>query len=185
MVVSPIGNRFIELIQGDIVEQAVDILVTAANSELKGGGGVDAAIHRAAGAELLAACRKIGGCVTGKAVITPAFNLERQKIRAIIHAVGPIWQGGMHGEAKHLESAYNSSLILAEHARAISLAFPSISTGAYGYPIEPAATIALKTVADFLATEAASLQRICFVLFDVKSYAIYQKALKQLQKSTT
>lgn len=133
----------IEIIQGDITTLDVDAVVNAANRALQGGGGVDGAIHRAAGAELLAACREIGGCPTGEARITPGFALPA---RWVIHAVGPVWRDGRAGEAALLESAYRNALELAAAHAVESIAFPAISTGIYGFPKDQAAHIALRTM---------------------------------------
>ncbi|MBN2056786.1 O-acetyl-ADP-ribose deacetylase [bacterium] len=168
-----IGHRSVRLVQGDITVQTVDAIVTAANSGLRGGGGVDGAVHRAAGPELLEACRAIGHCPTGSAVITPAFNLEAEYV---IHAVGPIWSGGNRNEAALLAGAYHSSLALAENRGCASLAFPSISTGVYGYPVDLAAPIALQVITSFLADSADHLERVFMVLFDGKTLKAYQEA---------
>ena len=163
----------VELVQGDITQIQADVLVTAANAGLRGGGGVDGAIHGAAGCKLLDACRKIGGCPTGSAVMIDAFELRERGVKNVIHAVGPIWQGGDQGEAELLKSAYHASLMLAENAALKSIAFPSISTGVYGFPLEKAAPLALKVVRDFCTEEPVSLKKVTFVLFDEKTYAIF------------
>ena len=131
----------IEVIQGDITHLDVDVIVNAANESLLGGGGVDGTIHRAAGPQLLEACRKLQGCLTGEAKITPGFRL---KAKWVVHTPGPVWQEGGSGEAALLESCYRNSFRLAREKRAASIAFPCISTGVYGYPKEPAARVALK-----------------------------------------
>lgn len=172
-----IAGRRIELVQGDITEQRVDAIVTAANAGLRGGGGVDGAVHRAAGPSLLAACREIGGCETGAAVITPAFDLEVQGVRHVIHAVGPVWQGGDMDEEALLVGAYFRSLGLAVDNDCASIAFPSISTGVYGFPIEIAAPIAIEVAAAFLGGEAGSLRCITFILFDAGTYSAFAQAL--------
>ncbi|WP_261663389.1 macro domain-containing protein [Deinococcus sp. Marseille-Q6407] len=136
----------LSLVQGDITRQPADAIVTAANSGLRGGGGVDGAVHAAAGPELLAALRPIGGTPTGTAVITPAFRLEARGVRWVIHAVGPVWHGGGRGEAGQLAGAYRQSLDLAAEAGAHSVAFPLISAGVYGYPLEGALDIALSAL---------------------------------------
>ncbi len=169
----------IRLELGDITRVRADALVTAANSQLKGGGGVDGAIHRAAGPELLAACRRLGGCPTGSARITPAFGLAPLGVRYVIHAVGPIWQDGRAGEDELLASAYRESLELAAAHGCRSIAFPAISTGVYGYPIELAAPIALCTVRDFFAGSAQP-EYALFVLFGAGSHAAFARALKDL-----
>jgi O-acetyl-ADP-ribose deacetylase (regulator of RNase III) len=133
-----IGGRRLVLVRGDITEQSCDALVTAANEGLWGGGGVDGAIHRAAGPRLIEACRAIGGCPTGSAVITPAFDLEENGVGFVIHAVGPIWNGGAEGEPEALHGAYERSLELAEEKGCASLAFPSIGTGIHGFPLDRA-----------------------------------------------
>jgi len=174
----PNGRR-IALRQGDITTFAPDAMGNAANSGLRGGGGVDGAIHRAAGPALMAACRKIGGCPTGSAVITPAGNL---RARYVIHAVGPVWKGGNHGEARLLASAYRTAMQLADQAACRTLALPSLSTGVYGYPLQPAARIALTTVWEFLHSQARSLEEIYWVLFDGRTYGVYREALENLAR---
>lgn len=151
----------ITVVQGDITTQQVDAIVNAANSSLLGGGGVDGAIHRAAGPQLLAACRGIGGCPAGEARITPGFRLPA---RWVIHTVGPVWQGGAHGEDGLLASCYRNSLALAVAYQVRTLAFPQISTGVYGFPLRRAAGIALAAITDFLARNAtlAEVRCVCF-----------------------
>lgn len=166
----------LELIQGDIAAQRTCAVVTAANKELAGGGGVDGAIHRAAGPELLRAIRQIGGTPTGTAVITPAFRLEEQGVRFVIHAVGPVWKGGNAGEPALLASAYQRSLELAATHGCSSVAFPSISTGVYGYPPELAAGVALGTIQDFLRTHPQMTVRI--VLYGNQNLQVFQEALR-------
>lgn len=161
----------IELTVGDITTLSVDAIVNAANSALRGGGGVDGAIHRAAGPELLAYLRRFDKCPTGSAVITPGFNL---RARFIIHAVGPVYGGGHAGEAKLLASAYDASFRLAQAEKSIrSIAFPAISTGVYGYPKDEAARIALSR----MRAHEAELDRIVACLFDAESAEIYRKLL--------
>ncbi len=166
----------LELVQGNIVEQDMDAIVNAANSTLLGGGGVDGAIHRAGGPEILEQCRKLGGCPTGEARITGGGRL---KARSVIHAVGPRYGGGGHREAELLASAYRSSLELASQRHFRSVAFPSISTGAYGYPLEEAARVALRTVIDYLR-QRPGIELVRFVLFGQGSYDAYCAALEDL-----
>lgn len=174
------GAATIRLLQADITTLEVDAIVTAANSGLRGGGGVDGAVHRAAGPELLQACRMAGGCPTGSAVITGSFNLARRGVRHVIHAVGPIWRGGRQRERKLLAGAYQASLELAERNECRSLAFPSISTGVYGFPLEQAAPIALGTCRKFLDTGPVNLRLVVFALFDEQTLSVFSKALEQL-----
>lgn len=171
-----IGSTTLFLTKGDITQEETDAIVNAANSRLAGGGGVDGAIHRAGGPKIMEECRKIGGCPTGSAVITTGGNL---KAKYVIHTVGPIYKDGKHHEAKLLASAYQKSLELAIKNGIKTLAFPSISTGAYGYPINEAAEIALKAVIDFLkANKGLSLVR--FVLFSDRDWEVYKKTLERL-----
>ncbi|MBI4583352.1 MAG: O-acetyl-ADP-ribose deacetylase [Planctomycetes bacterium] len=165
----------IEIVQGNIVNQQVDAIVNAANTTLLGGGGVDGAIHRAAGPELLAECRSLGGCPTGEARITSGYRLPA---RHVIHTVGPVYRDGRHREPELLASAYRSSLALAEEYRCRTLAFPAISTGAYGYPKEEAARIATSAVAAWLE-EHALPEKVTFVLFSAEDYNIYEKFVKK------
>jgi O-acetyl-ADP-ribose deacetylase (regulator of RNase III) len=162
----------LDIIEADITTLDVDAIVNAANRTLLGGGGVDGAIHRAAGPELLAACRTLGGCATGEAKITRGYRL---KARAIIHTVGPIWQGGAAGEAVLLANAYANSLKLARAHGLSSLAFPAISTGAYGFPADLAADIALTTVLDAL-TGDQHFRRVVFCCFGAASRAQHERA---------
>ncbi|MFC1873817.1 O-acetyl-ADP-ribose deacetylase [Chloroflexota bacterium] len=166
------------VIQGDITLQASDAIVNAANSSLMGGGGVDGAIHRAGGPAILKECRQIvalqGRFPAGKAVMTDGGNL---KARFVIHTVGPIWHGGNSGEPGLLASAYRESLKLAAESKLGSISFPSISTGAYGYPVTEAAGIALTTVASFLKESTSSLKTVVFVLFDSATLQSYSVAL--------
>lgn len=168
-----IGGSRIELVRGDITRQDTDAIVNAANSGLRGGGGVDGAIHRAGGPAILAACAKLGGCATGEAKLTTAGNL---KARFVVHAVGPIYRGGTHGEPELLASAYRRSLEVAAEHGVTSIAFPSISTGAYGFPIAAAARIATDTVVQFLRA-SADIALVRFVLFSDADLAAYEKAL--------
>jgi O-acetyl-ADP-ribose deacetylase (regulator of RNase III) len=167
------AKTIIEDVQGDITKQDVDAIVNAANTTLLGGGGVDGAIHRAAGRELLEACRQIGGCATGDARITPGFRLVA---RHVIHTVGPVWNGGARGEPGQLRSCYEQSLALAVEHQLRSIAFPSISTGAYGYPIEQAARIAVDTVRGHAAS-AKPLVLVRFVCFSADDLEVYESLL--------
>ncbi|MBD3236019.1 MAG: O-acetyl-ADP-ribose deacetylase [Candidatus Eisenbacteria bacterium] len=166
----------IELVQGDITREACDAIVNAANQSLLGGGGVDGAIHRAAGPELLAECRTLGGCETGDAKITGGYALPAEHV---IHTVGPVYHGGEKGEPELLASAYRRSLEVAREHGLRSVAFPSISTGAYRFPIERAARIALCTVRAHLEDET-SIERVRFVLFGDRDYAAYEEALGEV-----
>lgn len=163
----------IELWQGDLTHLAVDALVNAANSSLLGGGGVDGAIHRAAGPELLAACRRLGGCPSGEARLTPGFRLPA---RYVIHTVGPVWRGGGQGEAELLAACYRNSLALAERHGLASIAFPAISCGIYGYPPEQAATIAL-TELRRPRPAGSSLRLALLVAFSADMAALYRRLL--------
>ena len=158
-------------IQGDITTLAVDAIVNAANSSLLGGGGVDGAIHRAAGPELLAACRPLHGCPPGQAKITPGFRLPA---RFVIHTVGPVWRGGHAGEPAILASCYSSSLALAARHELRSIAFPCISTGVYGYPLELAAQVAVDTCRAFLAQHPAPPLAITFCCFSRADLLVYE-----------
>ncbi|MGD9763619.1 MAG: O-acetyl-ADP-ribose deacetylase [Candidatus Binatia bacterium] len=169
----------IQLVRGDITEQDTDAIVNAANTTLLGGGGVDGAIHRAGGPEIIAECRRLGGCATGEAKITSGGRLNA---RYVIHAVGPVYRDGRHGEAELLASAYRSSLALASQHGLRSVAFPSISTGAYRYPIAGAARIALGAVADYLNAHA-EIELVRFVLFTEADLASYREAASELLPS--
>jgi O-acetyl-ADP-ribose deacetylase (regulator of RNase III) len=165
----------LEARQVDIVTLAVDAIVNAANTTLLGGGGVDGAIHRAAGPQLLDECRKIGGCPTGEARITLGYKLPA---RHVIHTVGPVWSGGRRGEPEQLASCYRESLKLAASHSLKTIAFPAISCGAYGYPLEQAVTIAVRECARFAATNPLP-EKIVFACFDNASLAAYDNELKR------
>jgi len=159
---------------GDITKESVDAIVNAANSGLRGGGGVDGAIHRAGGSKIMEECRKIGGCPPGQAVFTTGGNLPA---RYVIHTVGPIYRGGQRGEEETLQNAYINSLSLALQNNIRSLAFPSISTGVYGYPIEKAAQVVLKTCLQYIE-EYQDFDMVNFVLFSQNDYDVYVKTLR-------
>jgi O-acetyl-ADP-ribose deacetylase (regulator of RNase III) len=161
----------IEILCGDITKLDVDAIVNAANTTLLGGGGVDGAIHRAAGPELLSECRTLGGCEPGQAKITRAYRLPA---RFVIHTVGPIWRGGKHDEARTLANCYRNSLQLAVENEIKTIAFPAISCGAYGYPIEEAAHIALKTTHEFLAV-SDEIWKVIFVVWGEDIYDAYRR----------
>jgi len=171
-----IGNSILALIQGDITGEETDALVNAANSGLVGGGGVDGAIHRAGGPAIMAECREIGGCTPGQAVITTGGNL---KARYVIHTVGPVYRGGSHGEAEILASAYRESLKLASARKLKSLAFPAISAGVYGYPLQEAARIALSTVVDYLKTRQ-DVELVRFVLYGRTTFDTFSAVFRDL-----
>ena len=175
MVTQTINGVTLALLRSNIVEVQADAIVNAANAALAGGGGVDGAIHRAGGPTIMEQCQKIGGCPTGSAVATAAGNL---KARYVYHAVGPIY-GYQSDEKQLLAGAYQSCLNLAEQHQIKSIAFPSLSTGAYGYPVKLAAPIALATVIEHIK-KPTSLQQVMFVLFDQKTYAAYEQALTRL-----
>jgi O-acetyl-ADP-ribose deacetylase (regulator of RNase III) len=166
-------NGRIEIIRGDITKVGVDAIVNAANTTLLGGGGVDGAIHRAAGPELIAECRTLSGCEPGEAKITGGYRLPA---RFVIHTVGPIWRGGRHDEARTLANCYRNSLQLAAENDIKTIAFPAISCGAYGYPIEEAAHIALKTTHDFLAIND-TIEKVMFVLWGGDVYDAFRQFL--------
>lgn len=168
--------KMIKVVQGDITKMKVDAIVNAANTTLRGGGGVDGAIHRAAGPELDIACARFHGCNTGEARITPGFRLPA---RYVIHTPGPVWHGGNHGESSLLHNSYFNSLQLAEQNQCETVAFPSISTGVYSYPLDAAAQVALTTIKEFLQT-SKSVQTVFMVCFDSQTLAAYQQAYQQL-----
>jgi O-acetyl-ADP-ribose deacetylase (regulator of RNase III) len=176
-------TRVIEIIQGDITKVAVDAIVNAANSSLLGGGGVDGAIHRAGGPEIVEECREIrakqGGCKTGEAVMTTAGQLTA---KYVIHTVGPVWQGGTRGEAELLANCYKNSLALAIAHEVKSIAFPSISTGIYGYPVEQACQIALRETMSFLEKDKR-LGRVVFVCFSAADRQVYETTYVTLKAS--
>jgi len=164
----------IQIVRSDITKLDIDAIVNAANTTLLGGGGVDGAIHRAAGPELLAECRTLGGCRPGEAKITRGYRLPA---RSVIHTVGPIWRGGEHDEARTLANCYRNSLQLAVENEIKTIAFPAISCGAYGYPIEEAAHIAFKTTREFLAM-TDEIQKLIFVVWGADVYDAYKKMTK-------
>ena len=166
----------IQLIQSDITKLDVDAIVNAANSSLRGGGGVDGAIHRAAGYQLLEECIKLGGCPAGEAKITKGYNLNA---RFVIHTVGPIWYGGNNNESELLAGCYRKSLLLAVENNCTSVAFPNISTGIYGFPKELAANIAILEVQSF-SNVNKSVNKVMFCCFNSENFLIYQRLLKKL-----
>jgi len=174
-----VGQATLELVEGDLTRQDTEAIVNAANSSLLGGGGVDGAIHRAGGPKILAECRQLGGCPTGEARLTTGGNLQA---RYVIHTVGPIYRDGLHREPELLASCYRESLKLAAAKGLTSLAFPSISTGAYGYPMAAAARIALKTTLDYLKAHP-EIKLVRFVLFGRPAYEVYAQALTELTGS--
>jgi len=176
-----VGNAGIYLIRGDITDMSTDTIVNAANSTLMGGGGVDGAIHRKGGLKMLEECKRVrntewpDGLPTGEAVMTSGGNL---KAKYVIHTVGPIWRGGIYDEPKLLAQAYHNSLRLAVSMGLKTMAFPSISTGAYGYPLEKASEIAITTVREFL-TKEDRLDKVVFVLFTERDFKVYRKKAKE------
>ncbi len=178
-----IGKATLELVEGDITQQDTEAIVNAANPSLLGGGGVDGAIHRAGGPAILEECRKLGGCAPGDAKITTGGRL---RARYVIHTVGPVYrQEGSARAAQLLSSAYRRSLEVAAEHDVKSIAFPSISTGAYGYPMEEAAPIALQTVIDYLENQQNGIQLVRFVLYGQRAYTTYVQALQRLLAQRT
>jgi len=171
-----INESTLELVQGDITQQDTDAIVNAANTSLLGGGGVDGAIHRAAGPQLLAECRALGGCETGSAKITRGYKL---RAKHVIHAVGPVYRDGKHDEPALLASAYRTCLELASKNQCASIAFPAISTGIYGYPTQAAARVAFRAIIDYLS-EHPEIKLVRYVLFDAHAFAAHQQTLEQL-----
>ena len=171
-----INESRLELVEGDITEQDTEAIVNAANPTLLGGGGVDGAIHRAAGPKLLEECRTLGGCQTGDAKITKGYRL---KAKYVIHTVGPVYHRDGPRAPELLASAYRRSLEVASENNVRSVAFPSISTGAYGYPMEEAAPIALRTVIDYLKTHT-DIELVRFVLYGQRAYEVYERALQSI-----
>lgn len=165
----------IELIQDDITKLEVDAIVNAANKSLLGGGGVDGAIHRAAGSELLEECKTLNGCETGEAKITKGYRLPS---KFVIHTVGPVWHGGQSNESELLTNCYKNSLKLALENNIKTIAFPNISTGVYGFPKDKAAEIAIKTVTGFLNQNNNRIEKVYFVCFDNENYSLYKELLK-------
>ena len=171
-----INDSFLELLGGDITEQDTDVIVNAANTSLLGGGGVDGAIHRAAGPQLLEECRTLGGCTTGDAKLTRGYNL---KAKFVIHAVGPVYRDGRHNERALLASAYRRSLEIAAEHHLDSVAFPAISTGAYGYPLEAAARVALQTIIDFVRDHPQP-RLVRVVLFGPRALQVHERIAQEL-----
>jgi O-acetyl-ADP-ribose deacetylase (regulator of RNase III) len=166
----------IAVVQGDITKQEVDAIVNAANTSLLGGGGVDGAIHRAAGPQLLEECRGLGGCSTGDAKITKGYNLPAQWV---IHTVGPVWQGGNHNEDELLANCYRNSLALAEQYSIKTIAFPAISTGVYSFPLERSTRIAVSEVKSFLERNS-SLEKVLLVCFSERDYQCYLDTVQEI-----
>ena len=171
-----INKSILELVEGDITKEATEAIVNAANSGLRGGGGVDGAIHRAGGPQIMEECRKIGGCPTGNAVITSGGLL---KAKYVIHAVGPIYHGGEKGDAEFLAGAYLNSLKRASENKILSISFPSLSTGAYGYPFDEAAPVALKTIIEYLKVHE-DIELVRIVLFGAEALRAYESALTDI-----
>ena len=171
------GTTLLEVVEGNIVTMSFDAIVNAANSSLLGGGGVDGAIHRAAGKDLVFECRMLGGCKTGEAKVTKGYDLPAQWI---IHTVGPVWRGGDNGEPDLLASCYRQSLERAAEIGARSVGIPAISTGIYGYPLDRAADVAVRTVRECIASRPEAFDRIAFVCYDSKASAGFEAALHAL-----
>jgi len=169
-------NR-IEVVEGDITKQRMDAIVNAANTTLLGGGGVDGAIHRAAGPALLEECRTLGGCPSGQAKITTGHKLPA---KWVIHTVGPVWRDGLHGEEELLASCYRNSLALAEQKGVRTIAFPSISTGAYGFPMDKAARIAVAEIKKFLERKS-SIKKVVLVCFGKSAFDIHREAFAEIR----
>ncbi len=174
-----IGTSNLELVQGDITHQDTDAIVNAANESLLGGGGVDGAIHRAAGPQLLDECRTLGGCKTGSAKITRGYRL---KAKHVIHAVGPVYRDGKHNEPALLASAYRTSLELASKNKCASIAFPAISTGVYGYPMDDAARVAFRTIIDYVS-EHPEIKLVRYVLYDKRAFETHARVLQEVLAS--
>jgi len=172
------GYDRIELVEGDITRQHTDAIVNAANKTLLGGGGVDGAIHRAAGPDLLEECRSLGGCPVGEARITKGYRLP---VKYVIHTVGPVYRGGGHGEPELLARCYRNSLDIAASNRIKTISFPSISTGAYGYPMEDAARIALEIIGGYLA-DHPQIEKVRMCLFSASAYQTFKNILEWLKK---
>jgi len=171
-----VRDSLLILVQGDITEEETEAIVNAANSGLRGGGGVDGAIHRAGGPQIMEECRKIGGCPTGEARMTSGGKL---KAKYVIHAVGPVYKDGHQGEAELLAGAYRNSLELAFNHEVRTIAFPSISTGVYGYPLNSAARVALTTVRDYLKNHP-EIKEVRFILFGEEAYRVYSEVLDDM-----
>ena len=170
-------DKRIEVMQGDITQLTVDAIVNAANKSLLGGGGVDGAIHRAAGPQLLEECRTLNGCETGQAKITKGYNLPAKHV---IHTVGPVWRGGGNNEEELLANAYKNSLRVAVEKGIKTIAFPNISTGIFGFPKEKAAAIAIKTAKEFIE-DHTEIEKVIFVCFDRENYEIYTEGIHSIK----